>query len=201
MTRCARRQEEEARSLLLPTEWQSTDAGEWGGSGRRVRDERGARTARPIAAPKRARPRGSERALDRQQRSRGLRQGGSAKRAEKGTVGSRAIAGVFGSVRELAPLVTFDQRRKGRASCAAQRTPSQARSGLMFRFGSSWQQPYLDRVSTDLRTGFTIPTQHTPHSRSAGRAQRASLGRATQVFWFHSVAARCIYRTLSHDRR
>ena len=87
------------------------------------------------------------------------------------------------------PIGNFRSTSKRRTSSrAAQRTPSRARSGLMFRFGSSWQQPYLDRVSTDLRTGFTIPTQHTPHNRSAGRAQRATLGRATQVFWFHSVA-------------
>jgi len=106
--------------------------------------------------------------------------------------GHRGVEGDRGGVWQRArarPIGNFRSTSKRRTSSrAAQRTPSRARSGLMFRFGSSWQQPYLDRVSTDLRTGFALPTQHTPHNRSAGRAQRATLGRATQVFWFHSVA-------------
>ena len=60
------------RRGLVPAKWRTTSADERGGSRRRAREVRGGRTARPTVAPKRARPRGSERALDRLHRSQGL---------------------------------------------------------------------------------------------------------------------------------
>ena len=74
------------RRGLVRAKWRTTSADERGGSRRRAREVRGGRIARPTVAPKRARPRGSERALA----------GCTGRRGSVGRFGQRRRAGFSG---------------------------------------------------------------------------------------------------------